>query len=127
MINIMIVEDNPHNMRLIEQIVLDVTEQFNITKAVSGAEALNKAEGRSFKIVLMDIALPDISGVQICKELKKLSTFKNTIFIAVTAYASKYDRARLKNEFDFYITKPIDEDRLIKLLCNLLKDELNES
>lgn len=122
MSNIMIVEDNIHNMRLLKQILMDISEELVVIEAFSGMEAIKKSKENVYKIILMDIALPDIDGFRVSKELKKIINFRNTIFIAITAYSSIEDQEKLSTYFDYYFLKPIDEEKLITLISYLLKE-----
>lgn len=124
MIKILLVEDYAHNMRLLKQILLEVNESIETSEAVTGNEAIELAMNGVFDIVLLDIALPDRSGIDVVRELKGFPSYKNTIFIAITAYASSIDRNNIEADFDYYITKPVDEDYLVDLLNKLIKDRL---
>lgn len=121
MFNIMIVEDNVNNMRLFNQVLMDVERELNIVEAYTGEQAIETSKNQTFDIVLMDIALPDIDGVEARRQLVKLSHFKNTIFIAVTAHSSEEDKHKLELEFDYYLSKPIDDDELVELIEKLLE------
>ena len=121
MINIMIVEDNINNMRLFNQVLMDVEKELNIVEAYSGGDAIKASENQTFDIVLMDIALPDINGVETRRHLIKFPHFKKTIFIAVTAHSSEEDKRKLGLVFDYYLSKPIDDDELVGLIDKLLE------
>lgn len=111
---ILIVEDQAHNMRLFEQILEDYDDTMILVKALTGAEALEMARGQDLDLILMDIALPDTDGIQVTKKLKQDPMFKNTPVIAVTAHASVSEEEVLRQIFNDYLSKPIDEDRLIE-------------
>ncbi len=121
MFNILVVEDNINNMRLFKQILSDVEKEMTITDAYTGNEAIEKSKNYVYDLVLMDIALPDMGGVETRRELIKDSNFSKTIFIAVTAHASAEDKENLEKEFDYYLSKPIDEEQMISLIDELLK------
>lgn len=121
MFNILIVEDNINNMRLFKQILSDVEKEMIITEAFLGMEAIEKSKDSTFDLVLMDIALPDMDGIETRRELKKFPNFNETIFIAVTAHASSGDREELEKEFDYYLSKPVDEEQMIVLIDEILK------
>ncbi len=111
---ILIVEDQAHNMRLFEQILEDYDDTMILVKALTGAEALEMARGQDLDLILMDIALPDTDGIQVTKKLKQDPMFKNTPVIAVTAHASVSEEEVLRQIFNDYLSKPIDEDQLIE-------------
>lgn len=111
---ILLVEDNPHNIRLIEQLMEDVSEDIVLVKATSGINALQITKDNEFDLVLMDISLPDMNGIEITKELKKNKSFENTPFIVVTAHAMAEEEETYKQIFDDYISKPIDDEVFIE-------------
>ena len=113
MMKVLVVEDNPLNMELVLEILImnDVTHD----KALDGKEAVRKAEKQSYDLILMDIELPGIDGVEAAKIIKNKS--KNVPIIALTSYAMKGDRERfLEAGFDDYISKPLDLGEFLKKL-----------
>lgn len=125
MSNILVVEDNKNNMRLFKQILLDIDQELTIIEASSGKEAIHKSKDYKFDIVLMDISLPDMDGIQTRRELKKNPDFKNTTFIAVSAHVSRNDQEKLLIGFDYYLPKPIDEVKMVNLINELLNLHMN--
>lgn len=119
---ILLVEDNPNNTRLIEQLMEDIDENIELVKADSGKVALQIAMNTEFDLILMDISLQDMDGVTITKELKKHSKFENTPFIAVTAYAMVSEEENFRETFDDYISKPIDDEIFIKKIKKWIGD-----
>ncbi len=121
--NILLVEDNLHNIRLIEQLLEDIDESINIVKARTGTEALQKAKEVFYNLVLMDISLPDMDGVTTMKELRKLPEFKQVPIIAATAHAMTNDEELFREIFDDYIVKPIDDDIFTEIVKKWLGEE----
>src|SRR5712672_327223 len=100
---ILIVEDNELNMKLLN----DVLEAYgyDIVKTASGAVVLELARQHRPDLVLMDIQLPDVSGLDAVRQLKG---DPQTLVIAVTAFAMASDERRaLDSGCDGYIAKPI--------------------
>ncbi|HEY8910193.1 MAG TPA: response regulator [Desulfosporosinus sp.] len=124
LIKILLVEDQYHNIRLIEQILEDISENIEIIKAETGQKAITIAENEQFDLVLMDIALPDMNGIEITKLLKAYPKFKDTPFIAVTAYAMLQYEESFKLVFDDYVSKPIDDDLFTEKVKKWLGDKL---
>ena len=121
MSNVLVVEDNTNNMRLFRQILSDVERKLSVVEATRGEEALEKSKGKRFDLVIMDIALPDMDGIDTRKRLIQNENFKDTVFIAVTAHASSGDREELEKDFDYYISKPVDEEAMIALIEDILE------
>src|ERR1700716_775320 len=103
---ILIVEDNELNMKLLN----DVLEAYgyDIIKTASGAAVLELARQHGPDLILIDIQLPDISGLEAVRQLKGHAQTKAIPVIAVTAFAMAGDERRaLDSGCDGYIAKPI--------------------
>ena len=103
---ILIVEDNELNMKLLN----DVLEAYGyeIIKTDSGLAALDLARQHRPDLILIDIQLPDISGLDAVRQLKQDAQTKTIPVIAVTAFAMAGDERRaLDSGCDGYIAKPI--------------------
>lgn len=87
--------------------------------AHTGKEALEKAKSLLPDIILLDIGLPDITGYDVCGELRRDPQFKNTLMIAQTGWGQDRDRELAKQAgFDHHLVKPIKLDELAALLGN---------
>ena len=116
---ILIVEDNPQNMRLIEMVLK--SHNYTLLKAVDGEGALNIATSERPDLIIMDIQLPGISGLEVTKKLRKNPTFTHTPIIGVTAYAMKGDRERVfRAGCNAYLPKPIDTRELPRIVAGML-------
>jgi adenylate cyclase len=104
---ILVVEDNERNRKL----VVDVLEYagMRVVVAATGSEGIESALEHSPDLVLMDIGLPDIDGVQALESLRADPRTAAIPVVAVTAYAMSGDRQSILDKgFDGYIPKPID-------------------
>src|SRR3989304_4241727 len=107
MVKVLLVEDNPLNMELIIEILQ--SQGFNVDTAGDGEKAVIMAEKSTYDIILMDIALPGIDGVETTKKIKSKSQYKNVPFVALTAFAMAGDKERLLNAgFNEYVSKPLE-------------------
>jgi len=119
---ILVIEDNPDNMTLIEEILED--EGFNVLTAVMAEEGIALLGDAEVDLILMDISLPKISGLEATKIIKANDTTKDIPIIALTAHAMKSDRdMALSAGCDDFLTKPIDEEELLETINRLLKIE----
>jgi len=117
---ILIVEDNPQNMRLIEMTLR--ASHYTLLKATDGEQALDMALRERPDLIIMDIRLPGISGLEATRKLRENPGFGQTPIIGVTAYAMKGDRERIiQSGCDAYLAKPIDTRELPGLVARLLK------
>ena len=104
---ILIVDDNAINLKLARLVL--VSEGFEVRTATSAAEALEAAHDCRPELVLMDIQLPDMDGLEVTRRIKACPELSGTLVIALTAYAMKGDDERARRAgCDGYITKPID-------------------
>ena len=104
---ILIVEDNDKNMKLFRD-VLQATGYETIA-ATRGEEAVSAAIERVPDLVLMDVQLPGIDGVEALKRLRANERTAGITVVALTAQAMQGDRERfLEAGFDGYISKPVD-------------------
>jgi len=116
---VLIVEDNPLNMRLIEMILK--TNSYTLLKATDGEEALDIATRERPDLVLMDIRLPKVSGLEVARRLKENPAFSHIPIIALTAHAMKGDKEKaIEAGCDSYLSKPINTRELPKLVADML-------
>ena len=117
---ILIVEDNPQNMQLIELILR--SKNYTLLEAVDGEEALDMATREQPDLILMDIQLPKLSGLEVTRKLRQMPVFSHTPIIALTAYAMKGDEDRfLEAGCDAYLSKPICTRELPGMIDKMLQ------
>jgi two-component system cell cycle response regulator DivK len=109
---ILIVEDNERNMKLLRD-VLQATG-YRTIEASSGGQVLALAAENAPALVMMDIRLPDMDGLEALSQLRADARTASIPVLAVTAQAMKGDRERfIEAGFNDYLSKPIDVDELI--------------
>ena len=117
---VLLIEDNQTNMQLVSA-YLSEEQDIQLITASNGAEGLHLAFTYLPDIVLMDISLPLISGLEATKLLRENPKTRDLPIIAVTAHAMSGDRERcLEAGCTDYETKPIDARRLLKKMRTLL-------
>jgi two-component system, cell cycle response regulator DivK len=103
---ILIVEDNELNMKLFHDL-LDA-HGYRILQTRDGMEALDMARRHHPDLILMDIQLPEVSGLEITKFLKEDDTLRSIPVVAVTAFAMKGDAEMIRQGgCEAYLSKPI--------------------
>ncbi len=116
---ILVAEDNAINQR----VILKVIERLGYTAdlARDGAEAVGAALGRPYDVIVMDVQMPFMDGLEAAREIRKLAlTGRQPYIVALTAHATTDDRrACLEAGMDDYFTKPIDVDALGRTLHRL--------
>jgi PAS domain S-box-containing protein len=105
---ILYIEDNPANLRLVEQLVRR-RKDLNLLSAPSAGLGIEMAMTYRPKVILLDINLPGMSGLDVITQLRKNMRLKSTSIIAVSANATQKDIEKaMEKGFDEYLTKPLD-------------------
>jgi len=119
---ILIVEDNPQNMRLIEMVLS--AKGYTQLKATDGDEALRELPD----LIIMDIQLPKLSGLEVTRKLRETPAFSHIPIICLTAYAMKGDKERfIDGGCDAYLSKPINTRELPKVLAEMLSGQQQDN
>lgn len=112
---ILIVEDNPTNMKLVGDLL--ELNGFDVVRAVDGKSTLEILKRVKPDLILLDINLPRMSGIDLFGKIRENQSFDSVIVLALTALAMKEDKDAIMNAgFDGYIAKPIDTREFIKLI-----------
>jgi len=123
---ILIVEDNPQSMRLIEMTLR--AKSYALLKATDGEEALDVAMRERPDLIIMDIQLPKMSGLEVTRKLRESPAFSGTPIIAITAYAMKGDKEKaLDAGCDVHLSKPISTRDLPELIAQMLLQRQKDS
>jgi two-component system, cell cycle response regulator DivK len=120
--SVLVVDDNPTNLKLAR--VLLSAEGLEVRTAVSGEEALNTLETFTPGLILMDIQLPGLDGLEVTRQLKADPRRRDIIVLALTAYAMKGDMEKaLAAGCDGYMSKPIDPVTLCTVVERYLQSQ----
>ena len=115
---ILIVEDDPKSIKLFRDL-LQATG-YAILEATDGKKAVELAREKKPNLILMDIQMPVMDGIEATKILKADAETKNIPIIALTSYAMKEDEEKIREVgCDGYITKPIDIREFLKKVSEL--------
>ena len=116
---ILLVEDNPENLRLLEMILEN--KGYTLLKAIDGEEALNVARREHPDLILMDIQLPKMSGLEVTQTLRADPVLSDIIIIGITAYAMKGDKEMvIDSGCDAYMSKPFRTRELSSMIAEML-------
>lgn len=117
---VLYVEDNFQNFRLVMR-MLARSGEYELTQAPDGTQALEMIGDLNPDVVLMDINLPDIDGMEVTRRIKANPDLRNIPVIALTANAMVGDREKfLEAGCDDYLRKPISRDELKTTLVKYL-------
>lgn len=114
--SIVVVDDNAMNLKLLR--LLLCAEGYDVRTARDAEEALILLETVRPRVILMDVQLPGMDGLELTRRLKAAPTTREIVIIAVTSYAMKGDRERaMAAGCDDYVTKPLDTEALPALVA----------
>lgn len=118
---ILVVDDNVTNLKLIEYLLK--AKGYDVLTAIDAESALEAVRAKRPSLVLMDLQLPGMDGLELTRQLKSDPSTRDIVIVAVTAYAMKGDEQRaLDAGCDGYVAKPIDTRALPQVVESHLLD-----
>ena len=116
---VLVVEDNELNMKLFHDLL--EAHGYNILQTKDGMDALRLAREHKPDLILMDIQLPEVSGLEVTKWIKEDDDLKSIPVIAVTAFAMKGDEQKIREGgCEAYIAKPISVTNFLETVQRFL-------
>src|ERR1700720_4106123 len=120
---VLVVDDVPANAKLLEARL--TAEYFDLVTATSGAEALAICERAQCDIVLLDVMMPEMDGLEVCRRLKAGPRTHHIPVVMVTALDQPSDRVRgLEAGADDFLTKPVSDIALLSRVRSLSRLKL---
>lgn len=117
---ILLVDDEPDILEILEYNL--TAEGYQVEKAINGIEALEKAATWKPHLVLLDVMMPEMDGIETCEQLRKRATSSNLAIVFLTARSEDYSQvAGLEAGADDYITKPIKPKVLVSKIKAILR------
>lgn len=118
---ILCIEDNPQNMRLVRKILMH--HGYEVLEAVDGTSGVALANSEVPDLILMDINLPDIDGLDATHQIKNNPDLAHIPIVALTANAMYGDEERiLAAGCDGYISKPVSKNALVEKVAETLAE-----
>ena len=119
--SVLIVEDNELNMKLFHDLL--EAHGYDTIETRSGVEAVELARKHHPDLILMDIQLPEVSGLQVIQWIKDDEMLRRIPVIAVTAYAMKGDEEKIRQSgCEAYLSKPIAVVKFLETVRNYIGD-----
>jgi two-component system, cell cycle response regulator DivK len=119
---VLVVEDNEKNLKLLRDVL--TAKGFTTLEATTGARAVELAREHSPKLVLLDIRLPDIDGMEVLRRLRADERTAAITILALTAQAMEGDRERfLTFGFDGYLPKPVNVVEIVDIVRQHCEEE----
>ena len=124
---ILSVDDEPANLKLLENIL--VPRGYEVVSVASGEDALRMIKIRPIDLVLMDLMLPGMDGLQVSRKIKDNKKARNIPIIMLTAHSGVESFIKsLSNEVFAYLHKPFETEELLNLVRAALgQTEVNDS
>lgn len=118
---ILVIEDNPHNMKMVNLIL--TKSGYEVVQATYAEQGIILAQDEQPDLILMDIQLPEMNGIEASKILKGNERTKDIKIMAITAYAMLGDKEKmLESGCDGYISKPIRYKEFLATVNAMLED-----
>jgi CheY-like chemotaxis protein len=122
MTTILYIEDMMFNRRLVRKCLR--TMDYNYVEAVDGYEGLEKARMTQPDLILIDIHLPDMNGVEVAHWLREVEGMEKIPFVALTAdITQQIEEECLSGDFNAFLNKPISQSRLLRVIQQLLQTQ----
>jgi DNA-binding response OmpR family regulator len=119
MLTVLIADDEAHVVELVRVTLED--ERVRVVEASDGATALELAVRLEPELIFLDVHLPDVSGLEVCRRLRREPALAGVRIVMLTAAAQQDDIARgLSAGASHYLTKPFSPVRLLSLVEGLL-------
>ena len=116
---ILVVDDDAMNLMLTKRIL---EKQYNVLLAESGKEALNKMKGEKIDLVLLDIAMPEMDGIETFERMKEIAAELPVIFLTASGYEDDVMNA-IRLGAANYLKKPFFPKELLKRVAKELEKE----
>jgi hemerythrin-like metal-binding protein len=118
--SVLVVEDNEINAEIAVDLLEDVA--LDVDTAADGVEAVEKAAARHYDIILMDMQMPRMDGLEATRRIRQLPALKDTPIVAMTANAFADDRTScIEAGMDDFLPKPVDPDLMFSMLLRWLR------
>lgn len=119
-IKILLVDDEPDILEIVGYNLK--TEGYQVITATNGQEAIKIAKKKNPHLILLDIMMPEMDGIEACEKIRKIDTLENVLIAFLTARGEDYSQvAGFEAGADDYITKPIKPKVLVSKIKSLLR------
>jgi CheY-like chemotaxis protein/two-component sensor histidine kinase len=123
---VLVVDDNAVGQRLVKHILGQAG--YDVQLAASGESAVELASGHPFDLILMDLQMPGMSGLEAATEIRKISSYADVPIVALTANATnEYRSLCLEHGMQGFLTKPIHSADLLACVAKCLEEEADKA
>jgi len=109
---ILAADDEPMNQMILEELLDD---KYELVCVENGVQCIESVKNRKPDLILMDVNMPEMGGIEACQKIKQLEGCGNLPIIMVSALASEFEIEQgMDAEADAYITKPFNDEQLLE-------------
>ncbi|UXI69311.1 response regulator [Tahibacter amnicola] len=124
--NVLIADDNRDSAESLAQVLRFQGHQ--VRMVFDGQQALDEFNRTAADVVLLDIGMPKLSGIEVARLIRHTPQGRDTLLIAITGWGQQSDRSRTREAgFDHHLTKPVDLSLLTRLINGLPDPGTNQS
>jgi PAS domain S-box-containing protein len=125
-LEVLLVDDNPVNMLLNNRIMKSLVPDAHLTEVVNGLESLEECRKKQFSIILMDVQMPVMSGIEATRQIRMLPGYENIPIIGVTAGNVLGEREKcMESGMNDFLPKPIRQADLLEILKKYISANSN--
>ncbi len=119
--SVLVVEDSVTTRAMIRAVIEDMSEDFNTLEAATGFEALKMLPQESFDLIITDINMPDVNGLELINFVKSNPNYNHIPMVIVTTEKSSEDKERgMALGASAYVTKPFRPEELQEVIDKIL-------
>lgn len=116
---ILVVDDD--EMVLIALNELLKPEGYEVHTALRGAEALERLNQNEYDLLVLDIIMPEMDGLELCKRIREIEGYQKTPIVFLTAKSQEEDKVKgLEAGADLFLSKPISPDKLLEIISDTI-------
>ena len=122
MSKILVVDDNPDARELLSSVLK--LKRLDVVTAVDGVEGIERARSELPDLIITDLAMPRLPGIEMIRKLRSMKRFKHTPILAVTSFQLERAVAALRAGANRALTRPVDNHLLLTFVFDLLKEQI---
>jgi CheY-like chemotaxis protein len=119
---VLVVDDNPDARELLSSILK--LERLEVVTAADGVEGIERARSELPDLIIADLAMPRLPGIEMIRKLRRMKAFKHTPILAVTSHQTERAVAALRAGANLALTRPVDNHLLLMFVFDLLKERI---
>jgi len=119
---ILVVDDNPDARELLSSVLK--LKRLDVVTAVDGVEGIERARSELPDLIITDLAMPRLPGIEMIRKLRSMKRFKHTPILAVTSFQLERAVAALRAGANRALTRPVDNHLLLTFVFDLLKEQI---